>query len=118
MNQRSARPAAAASEPWTPWALFGVVSAAIVAGLVLFWFIGMAGLGAMLGGFKLGAEQQAVVATERAKAAAAARPRVTTEVVTVPSKSVEVCMAEAGGQVNEHFARCRRGYSYVRTVAK
>lgn len=35
-------------------------------------------------------------------------------VVTVPPRSVEACKELTGGQINEDFAKCRRGYTEVR----
>jgi hypothetical protein len=102
------------SGPWSPWALFGVIAAAVAVGGVLLWIVGMFGAGAMLGGFSFGASQRA----ETAERVAATRPVVTRRVVTVPAKGRDACLAESGGQVNEHYARCRRGYQYVETVTR
>ncbi len=102
------------SGPWSPWAIFGVIVAAVTSAGVLMWIIGMFGVGAMLGGFDAGAKQKA----ETAERIAATRPTVTRRVVTVPAKSRDDCLREAGGQVNEHYARCRRGYQYLETTTR
>ncbi|PXV63054.1 hypothetical protein C8D93_1213 [Sinimarinibacterium flocculans] len=38
------------------------------------------------------------------------------ENVRIPAKTVEQCKAETGGEINEHFARCRRGYTVTQRV--
>ena len=119
---RSSAPRASA-EPagrMSPWALFGVIAGAIVAGTVLLWIVGLIGIGAMVGGFTSQVEKQIGTSTSSSAVVrpAVTRPVVTQRVVTVPPKSVAECKAETGGVLNEHFARCRAGYQYVETTRR
>jgi len=41
-------------------------------------------------------------------------PRTVTR--TVPSRSVEECLRESGGEANEFFAKCRTGYTYTEQI--
>jgi len=61
--------------------------------------------------------------TASSRAAAKASPTMRPEpfrapddlpMVSVPPRSVEACKALTGGQINEDFARCRRGYVEAR----
>jgi hypothetical protein len=91
--------------------------AALVSAAILLWIIGMAGIGAMVGGYSATAKQAPAVKTSGAAPNPHAYKR-TRELVTVPPQSIETCKAESGGVINERFMKCRQGYEYVRTVVE
>lgn len=47
--------------------------------------------------------------TEEFRVLAPEPPRI--QVVTVPAASREECLSQTGGIANDHYARCRRGYT-------
>ncbi|HSW14706.1 MAG TPA: hypothetical protein VLI06_17820 [Solimonas sp.] len=111
-----------------PWTVFGVIVSAILSACALIWFAVE-----VRTRYELQAAAEAIQATtatwaresaemtRRSKIAAlqaaAARERIrlstpVTTTVRVAPQDREACLQETGGVANEHYVRCRNGYSY------
>lgn len=116
VRHRSAAQDSESAKPqgMTGFTLFLAITGSIVVASILLWIIALGGSAVLFSAVSTAVSRELPEIEEKAFAAPQTRRQQTTErLIYVPPQSVDRCKAETGGVINEHFAKCRRGYTFV-----